>query len=466
MTGFSKDFLWGGAVAAHQLEGAWQEGGKGISVADVMTVGGPGIPRRITEGVLEGEYYPNHEGIDFYHRYKEDLQLMSEMGFNCFRTSISWGRIFPNGDDEEPNEAGLNYYEEMFNYMLELGMEPVITISHYETPIHLVEQYGGWKSRELICFFEKYCRTLFNRYKDLVKYWMTFNEINNVHTIPFAAGAIRHDSNLQDKFQAAHNMFVASSRANKLCHEIIPDAKIGCMLSLSGVYPATCKPEDVMGAYNLRRRSLFFSDVMIRGKYPSYIKRIFEENNIQLDTRPEDFELIKDYPSQYLGFSYYRTTTYEDGMPILGNTGGVIGKANPYLKETPWGWQIDPLGLRYVCNELYDRYQVPLFIVENGMGAVDTVEVDGSINDAYRIDYIKEHIKAFKDAVEIDEVDLMGYTPWGCIDLVAASTGEMRKRYGFIYVDKDDEGNGTLARKPKKSFYWYQNVIKTNGEEL
>ena len=371
---FPKGFLWGGATAANQFEGAYNEDGKGLSTADVMTNGTHQEARRITytmpdgskhsqavmpfkslpDGAVlechEGEYYPSHQAIDFYHHYQEDIKLFAEMGFNCFRLSINWGRIFPNGDDEEPNEAGLNYYEEMFNYMLELGMEPVITISHYETPIHLVEQYGGWKSRELICFFEKYCRTLFNRYKDLVKYWMTFNEINNVHTIPFAAGAIRHDSNLQDKFQAAHNMFVASSRANKLCHEIIPDAKIGCMLSLSGVYPATCKPEDVMGAYNLRRRSLFFSDVMIRGKYPSYIKRIFEENNIQLDTRPEDFELIKDYPSQYLGFSYYRTTTYEDGMPILGNTGGVIGKANPYLKETPWGWQIDPLGLRYVCR--------------------------------------------------------------------------------------------------------------------
>ena len=458
---FPKNFLWGGAIAANQAEGAYDEDGKGLNVTDVST----GLINVPDYRVIPGKYYPSHEAIDFYHRYKEDLQLMSEMGFNCFRTSISWGRIFPNGDDEEPNEAGLNYYEEMFNYMLELGMEPVITISHYETPIHLVEQYGVWKSRELICFFEKYCRTLFNRYKDLVKYWMTFNEINNVHTIPFAAGAIRHDSNLQDKFQAAHNMFVASSRANKLCHEIIPDAKIGCMLSLSGVYPATCKPEDVMGAYNLRRRSLFFSDVMIRGKYPSYIKRIFEENNIQLDTRPEDFELIKDYPSQYLGFSYYRTTTYEDGMPILGNTGGVIGKANPYLKETPWGWQIDPLGLRYVCNELYDRYQVPLFIVENGMGNIDQIEVDGSINDDYRIAYIRDHLEALKEAIK-DGVDLIGYTYWGPIDIVSAGTGEMKKRYGFIYVDKDNQGHGTLKRSKKKSFEWFKKVIASNGDDL
>ena len=460
-----EDFLWGGAVAAHQVEGAWNIGGKGISVADVMTAGSNGVPRKMTEGVLPGENYPNHEGIDFYHHYKEDIAMFAEMGFKCFRTSIAWTRIFPNGDEAEANEDGLKFYDDLFDELLKYGIEPVVTLSHFEMPYHLAAKYGGWCNRKLIDFFVKYAVTVMERYKDKVKYWMTFNEINNVHTIPFAAGAIRHDSNLQDKFQAAHNMFVASSRANKLCHEIIPDAKIGCMLSLSGVYPATCKPEDVMGAYNLRRRSLFFSDVMIRGKYPSYIKRIFEENNIQLDTRPEDFELIKDYPSQYLGFSYYRTTTYEDGMPILGNTGGVIGKANPYLKETPWGWQIDPLGLRYVCNELYDRYQVPLFIVENGMGNIDQIEVDGSINDDYRIAYIRDHLEALKEAIK-DGVDLIGYTYWGPIDIVSAGTGEMKKRYGFIYVDKDDEGNGTLARKPKKSFYWYQNVIKTNGEEL
>ncbi len=260
-------------------------------------------------------------------------------------------------------------------------------------------------------------------------------------------------------------MFVASSRANRLCHEIIPDAKIGCMLSLSGIYPATCKPEDVMEAYELRRRSLFFSDIMLRGKYPNYIERVFEENDIKLDTRLEDFELIKDYPSQFLGFSYYRTATYEAKMQILGNTGGFTGKDNPYLSKTPWGWQIDPLGLRYVCNELYDRYQVPLFIVENGMGNIDKVEADGTINDDYRIDYIREHLKALKEVIK-DGVEMIGYTYWGPIDIVSAGTGEMTKRYGFVYVDKDNDGNGTLKRTKKKSFEWFKRVIATNGDDL
>ena len=459
--GFPKNFLWGGAIAANQAEGAYLTDGKGLNVTDVST----GLVNAPDYEVKAGKFYPSHEAIDFYHTYKDDLQLMAGMGFNCFRTSISWGRIFPNGDETTPNEKGLQFYEDMFKEMVALGMQPVITISHYETPLNLVETYGGWTNRKMIDFFENYCRVIFERYKDLVKYWMTFNEINNAQVIPFAAAAIRHDSDLQDKYQASHNMFVASSIANKLCHEIIPDAKIGCMLSLSGVYPATCKPEDVFGAYNLRRRSLFYSDVMIRGTYPGYIQRIFKEYNIQLETEPEDFELLKTYPSEYLAFSYYRSTTYEAGMPILGNTGGAIGKANPYLEETPWGWQIDALGFRYVCNELYDRYQVPLFIVENGMGNIDTLESDGTIHDDYRIDYTRSHLQALKEAVA-DGVEIMGYTYWGPIDIVSAGTGEMKKRYGFVYVDRDNAGNGTGKRYKKDSYDWYKKVIASNGEIL
>ena len=458
---FPKDFLWGGAIAANQAEGAYLEDGKGITITDVCK----GLINDPDEDVVANKYYPSHEAIDFYHRYREDLQLMSEMGFTCFRTSISWARIFPQGDELEPNEKGLQYYEDLFNDMLELGMEPVVTISHYETPLHLVKEYGGWTNRKLIDFFERYCATIFTRYKDLVKYWLTFNEINNTHTIPFAAAAIPNNSDVPSRFQAAHNMFVASAKANKLCHEIILDAKIGCMLSLSAIYPHTCKPKDIIGAYNLRRRSLFFSDVMIRGKYPNYTKRIFDEWNVELQSQPEDFRYMQDYTSDYLAFSYYRSTTYEEGMPILGNTGGIIGKDNPYLEKTPWGWQIDPEGLRYVCNELYDRYLVPLFIVENGMGNDDIVEADGSINDEYRIAYTRDHIKAMQEAI-IDGVEIMGYTYWGPIDIVSAGTGEMKKRYGFIYVDKDNEGNGDLSRKKKKSFYWYKKVIASNGEDL
>jgi 6-phospho-beta-glucosidase len=456
-----KDFLWGGAIAANQAEVAYLTANKGLNVTDVST----GLVNPPDDTIVAGKYYPSHEAIDFYHTYKEDLELMSGMGFNCFRTSISWARIFPNGDEKEPNEDGLAFYEDMFEEMLTLGMEPIITLSHYETPLHLLKVYGGWENRQLIDFFERYCEVVFTRYKEQVKYWLTFNEINNTHTIPFAAAAIPYTASLQAKYQASHNMFVASAKANRLCHRIIPDAKIGCMLSLSGIYPATCKPEDVFGSYEYRRRSLFYSDVMLRGKYPSYAKRIFDEHNIVLDTLPSDFELLQRYPSEYLGFSYYRTTTYEAGMPILGHTGGMVGKKNPYLKETPWGWQIDPLGFRYVCNELYDRYQVPLFVVENGMGNVDIVEADGSIDDSYRIDYIREHLKAMKEAVN-DGVELMGYTYWGPIDIVSAGTGEMKKRYGFIYVDKDNVGHGTLQRFKKKSYDWYKKVIASNGEDL
>ena len=463
MKTFKKDFLWGGAIAANQAEGAYLEDGKGINVTDVSR----GLVYEPDEKVIDGKFYPTHEAIDFYHTYKEDLKLMSGMGFNCFRTSISWARIFPHGDENEPNEAGLKFYDDLFNEMNELGMEPIVTISHYETPLHLYDEYGGWENRKLIEFFTRYCKVIFQRYKDQVRYWMTFNEINNVHTIPFAAGAIKPektDHSMQCRFQAAHNMFVASSKANKLCHEIIPEAKIGCMLSLSGIYPHTCKPEDVLGAYQLRRRSLFFSDVMMRGYYPSYANRWFEEHHVHLDIQPGDLEIIKEYPSDYLGFSYYRTTTYKDGMPILGHTGGLIGEKNPYLKETPWGWQIDPIGFRYVLNELYDRYQKPLFVVENGMGNDDVLEGD-QIHDNYRIDYLRSHIQQMKEAVA-DGVDLMGYTYWGPIDIVSAGTGEMKKRYGFIYVDRDNDGKGTGKRYKKDSYEWYKKVIESNGEEL
>ncbi|TDT51924.1 glycoside hydrolase family 1 protein [Fonticella tunisiensis] len=462
---FPEGFLWGGAIAANQAEGAWNEDGKGPDISNVVT---HGFTKPADEDIIEGKYYPSHEAIDFYHRYKEDIALFGEMGFNCFRTSIAWSRIFPNGDDAEPNEKGLQFYDDLFDEMLKYGMKPVVTISHYETPLHLFKKYGGWRNRKLIEFFTRYCETIFKRYKDKVKYWMTFNEINNMHTIPYAAGAIKFEEGeniLQPIYQASHHMFVASSLAVKLCHQIIPDAKIGCMLSLSAVYPNTCHPDDVFGAYELRRRSLFYSDVHLRGYYPSYIKRIWEERDVHVHMEQGDEEIIRLYPADYLGFSYYRSTTYKAGMPILGHTGGIVGLENPYLKSTAWGWQIDPKGLRYVCNELYDRYQKPLFIVENGLGADDKVEEDGSIIDDYRIDYLNSHLREVREAIK-DGVDIIGYTWWGPIDIVSAGTAEMKKRYGFIYVDKDNEGNGTLKRAKKKSFYWYKKIIETNGEIL
>lgn len=460
---FPDNFLWGGAIAANQAEGAWNEDGKGPSIADVSA---EGVQGPVDRDVMENKYYPAHEAIDFYHHYKEDIALFAEMGFKCFRTSIAWSRIFPNGNEAEPNKKGLQFYDDLFDHLLENGIEPVITISHYETPLHLVNEYGGWMNRKLISFFQKYCEVIFNRYKDKVKYWMTFNEINNVHVIPFAAGTIKPVDgkyDLQTIYQSSHHMFVASALAVKACREIIPGAKIGCMLSLSGVYPNTCHPEDVLETYQLRRRSLFFGDVMLRGKYPNYIRRVWKENNVEVIMEPEDENLLALYPAEYLGFSYYRTTTHKAGMPIVGNTGGLSGIDNPYLETTPWGWQIDPKGLRLTCNELYDRYQKPLFIVENGLGNLDTLNEDGIVQDDYRIDYLNKHVREIREAIR-DGVEIMGYTWWGPIDIVSAGKGEMRKRYGFIYVDKDDEGNGTLKRSKKKSFEWYKQVIASNGE--
>ena len=462
---FPEDFLWGGAVAANQCEGAWKENGKGLDLASCFS---NGIHHHYQGHPQEGKYYALEEAIDFYHRYKEDIKMFSEMGFKVFRTSINWTRIFPNGDDETPNEKGLEFYDNLFDELLKYNIQPLITLSHYETPMNLVEKYGSWRNKRVIKFFEKYCETVFRRYKDKVKYWLTFNEINNMRRNPDYVGGILFDGTEQNKlkivYQANHNMFVANALAVKKCHEIIPNAKIGCMLSLSNVYPNNCNPVAVFETQDLRRRTLFFSDVMIRGYYPAYIYRFWEENDCYPEVTEEELELIKNYKSEFLAFSYYKTTTHEAGQPFFGDTGGDIGTPNPFLKTSDWGWQIDPLGFRYTLNEVWDRYQIPLFPVENGLGAVDKVE-NGKIKDDYRIEYLKEHLKCLKEAIK-DGVDIMGYAYWGPIDIVSAGTGEMKKRYGFIYVDKDNEGNGTLKRIKKSSFDWYKNIIKTNGKDL
>ena len=464
---FPKNFLWGGAIAANQAEGAYNEDGKGLSVADILPVGADRF-KNVELEIKEEKYYPSHEAIDFYHTYKEDIKELSEIGMKCFRTSIAWSRIFPNGEDKEPNEKGLEFYDNLFDELLRNGMEPVITISHFETPLNLITKYGGWKNRKLIDFYVNYCNVIFNRYKDKVKYWMTFNEINHAHTLPLIAAAIvvKEDENkLQDIYQASHNMLVASAKAVIIGHEINKDFKIGCMLSLSPIYPASCKPEDVFESYELRRRSLFYSDIQMLGEYPSYFKRIEKENNINIEIEDEDIEILKKGVCDYLGFSYYRSSLHEAGMKILGNTGGLLGKKNPYLSETKCGWPIDPLGLRYVCNELTDRYHKPLFIVENGLGAIDEVTEDGKIHDEERMEYLKKHVIMMNEAIE-DGADIIGYTWWGPIDIVSAGTGEMRKRYGFVYVDKDNNGNGTLKRIKKDSYNYYKQIIATNGENL
>lgn len=464
---FPENFLWGGAIAANQAEGAWLEDGKGMDMASCFPNGlhHKFQGRPVDDGSV---YYPQKEAIDFYHRYKEDVRLFAEMGFKVFRTSIAWSRIYPNGDDEVPNEKGLQFYDNLFDELLFYGIQPLITISHYEMPLHLYEKYGGWRNRKLVGFFERYCTTVFERYKDKVKYWLTFNEINNMRrNADYVAGVIftEEDTNYKQViYQSAHHMFVASAMANKLCHEIIPDAKIGCMLSLSNIYPYDCQPKTVFETMEIRRKSLFFSDVMIRGKYPNYIYRYWHEHNVHVHVEEGDLELLEKYTSEFLAFSYYKTSTHELGKPSFFDTGGETNTPNPYLKTSEWGWQIDPVGFRYTLNELWDRYQVPVFPVENGLGAEDVVE-NGKIHDTYRIEYTRDHIRAMKEAIK-DGVVIMGYAYWGPIDIVSAGTAEMRKRYGFIYVDKDNEGKGTLKRLKKDSFAWYKKVIETNGEDL
>lgn len=462
---FPKEFLWGGSIAANQAEGAYLEDGKGLDISSVFP---NGFKNGHDMEIDKRKFYPSHEAIDFYNHYKEDLSLMEEMNFNVFRTSIHWSRIFPNGDDAEPNEEGLQFYDDLFDEMIKRGIAPLVTLSHYETPLHLVKKYGSWRNRKLIDFFLKYCETVFNRYKDKVKYWLTFNELNNMRRMPGAAGGIffeEEENKQQVIYQASHHMFVAHSLAIKKFRSIIPDGKIGCMLSLSNVYPHTCDPKDVFETMELRRRSLFFGDVMIRGEYPSYTAKIWDEDGVQVEMEQGDEEIIKCYTSDFLSFSYYRTTTHKFGNPFYGDTGGDEGTPNPYLDSTPWGWQIDPIGLRFTLNELYDRYQLPLFLVENGLGQIDKIDANGEIHDNYRIEYIKNHIKEMKKAIK-DGVDIMGYTYWGPIDIVSAGTGEMKKRYGFIYVDRDNKGNGTMERKKKASFKWYADLIEHNGNTI
>lgn len=473
---FPKNFLWGGAVAAHQLEGGYRDGGKGLSVADVMTAGAHGVPREITDGVIDGKNYPNHTGIDFYHRFRDDVKLFAELGFKCFRTSIAWTRIFPKGDELEPNEDGLKFYDELFDELLKYGIEPVITLSHFEMPLHLAKEYGGWTNRKVIDFFVRYAETVMRRYKDKVKYWMTFNEINNQACVgndffswtnsgfkftecenPYAA-----------MYQSAHHQFVASALAVKKGHEINPAFKIGCMVAWIPCYPYSCNPDDMIVSVEEMHDRTYFADVQVRGHYPAYAEKIWERTNSKPKILDGDEKILAEGTVDYIGFSYYMSQTVKADAKNTENQYGQSEHtvANPHIKVSDWGWSIDPVGLRYVLATLYERYEIPLFIVENGFGAIDVKEADGTVNDAYRIDYLRAHISEVKKAVELDGVDLMGYTPWGCIDLVSATTGEMKKRYGFIYVDKNNDGSGTLERSKKLSFDWYKKVIASNGEEL
>lgn len=479
-TGFPKGFLWGGATAANQVEGGWNEDGKGLTTAEVVKKAADRKVMSMNEVTPESlqaaiddstdTMYPKRRGVDFYHHYKEDIRLFAEMGFKAYRLSIAWARIFPQGDETEPNEAGLKFYDNVFAECHKYGIEPVVTISHYEMPLHLTLSKNGWASRSTIDDFTRYTEVLFKRYKGIVKYWLTFNEINASTWGFTGTGAVDSELSLKEqmqlRYQALHHEFIASAVAVQQCHEIDPNAQIGCMLARMQTYANTPNPADVRAAQLQDELNLFFTDVQVRGEYPEYMNRYFAENEIQLTMEPGDEDLIKAGKVDFLSFSYYMTTitsATDDVEQANGNL--AFGGKNPYLKSSAWGWQIDPVGLRITLNEFWDRYRVPLFVVENGLGAEDEISADGKIHDDYRIDYLRQHIEQMKEAVK-DGVDLMGYTTWGCIDLISAGTSEMSKRYGFIYVDQDDEGNGSLKRLPKDSFNWYKKVIASNGEDL
>jgi len=462
MKTFPDTFLWGGAVAANQVEGAYLEDGKGLSTSDVQPKGvfGPVVER------VPGDSGIKDVAIDFYHRYPDDIKLFAEMGFSCLRVSIAWTRIFPNGDEPQPNEAGLAFYDKLFDELAAHNITPLVTLSHYEMPWGLVKQYGGWGSRQVIGFFERYARTVFTRYKEKVKLWLTFNEINMSLHAPMTGVGLPETSNKAEVYQAIHHQLVASALAVNACHEIVPEGKIGNMLLGGLVYPLTCKPDDVLEALQENRAWQFFGDVQCRGAYPGYMLRFFRDNGIQLDVTDADREALKS-TVDFISFSYYMTgcvTTDEElNQQARGNILSMV--PNPHLASSEWGWQIDPVGLRTLLNVLWDRYQKPLFIVENGLGAKDKPDADGVVQDDYRIAYLNDHLVQVHEAME-DGVEVMGYTSWGPIDLVSASKAELSKRYGFIYVDRDDSGNGTLARSRKKSFYWYKEVISTKGASL
>lgn len=468
-------FLWGGATAANQCEGGYDKGGRGLANVDLIPAGPDRRP--VMQGIRkmleceDGYFYPGHEAIDMYSHFKEDIALFAEMGFKCYRLSIAWTRIYPNGFDEEPNEEGLKFYDEIFDECLKYGIEPLVTIVHFDAPVACTKKFGSWKSREMIDLYVKYCETLFTRYKGKVHYWLTFNEINMILHLPFmAAGILFEEGENQEesKYRAAHHELVASAMATRIAHEIDPENQVGCMLAAGQYYAYTCDPKDQLEALKKNRDNYFFIDVQSRGEYPPYALKFFEQKGYDIGITEEDEKILAEHPVDFISFSYYSSRLISADPSKYGETAGNAFKTlrNPYLKASEWGWQIDPLGLRITLNELYDRYQKPLFIVENGLGAVDTPDENGKINDQYRIEYLRAHIQAMEDAVELDGVDLMGYTPWGCIDLVSASTGEMKKRYGFIYVDKDNEGKGTLKRRKKASFDWYKQVIASNGENL
>ncbi|WP_394896457.1 family 1 glycosylhydrolase [Clostridium paraputrificum] len=471
-----KDFLWGGSIAAHQCEGAWNVDGKGIGIMDLVTSGSYEVPREICKDIEDGKRYPSHEGIDFYHRFKDDIALFGEMGFKALRISIDWSRIYPNGDDEEPNKKGIEYYQSVVDELLKNGIEPIVTLYHFEMPVNLVRKYGSWTNRKVIDFYLKYCKTMFEALKGKVKYWVTFNEMNHIDPqteasdiFTYIIAGLKFSEMVEKKQTLAtigYNMTLAGVKAVELAHEIDPNNKVGCVFGLTPVYPINCNPVNVMNAFKEMDRDFYQIDAMCNGCFPKYKLKEYKDSDIQLEISNEDKESFYNGKLDFIGLNYYSTSVAHYEGDDNGEETLFGGVQNPYLEKSKWGWSIDPIGLRYLLNYVYRRYELPIIVSENGLGAMDKVEADGSINDDYRIDYLNQHLIQLKKAAEEDGVECFGYLMWGPIDLVSATTGEMKKRYGFIYVDKQDDGIGDYSRKKKKSFDWYKEVIESNGESL
>lgn len=464
---FPKDFLWGGATSAAQIEGAYQTDGKGLSTADMMTLAKKGENRKITETILKDEYYPSHQAIDHFHHYEEDISLFAEMGFKVYRLSFAWTRIFPNGDDKEPNQAGLEFYDKIINLCLEKNIEPLVTLQHFDTPMGL-KKYDFWAGREVVEYFTKYAETVMEYFKGRVRYWLTFNEINVMSTMPWNAGGIALDATEETKMIAAYHQFLASAKVVQHAHQIDKKNQVGMMYNGHFSYPNSSDPADILGNELFQQQMLFYADVQSRGKYPGYKIKEFKRKNIQLPIQKGDLEELKAGTVDFISFSYYLTHVCgKNTKGILKGLNGLeTGYKNPHLKRSEWGWPIDPTGLRLALNTLYYRYNLPVMVVENGLGAKDEITEDGKIHDNYRIEYLRDHLLEIEKAISEDGVDVMGYTAWGPIDLISASKGEMSKRYGFIYVDLDNKGKGSGRRLRKDSFAWYKKVIKTNGESL
>ena len=497
MARFPDNFLWGGATSAAQIEGGRCEDGKGLSHLDYVYFRGAKIPCNfmLTENLKKARAeeatlnFPNRRGIDFYHRYREDIALLAEMGFKSFRMSISWTRLFPTGKEEKPCPEGVAFYHKVFRELHKYGIEPLVTMVHYELPIGFAEEYNGWESPEIIPYCVRYMKFIIDEYKDEVTYWLTFNEINMVTAVPWLGGGILLDRDApvelpksfrpflpmppelearwnQASHQALHHQFIASAMIVKYAHDTAPQCRIGNMFNLHHLYPETPSPRDAFRAHEETEYNLFFCDVMAKGYYPAWILAYYKRHGIEINWVDGYEQILADGKVDFISLSYYLSTVVTGDPARQERIGSFIRRLqNPYLETSEFGWQIDPTALRISLNELRDRFNLPIYIVENGLGAFETLGEDKTVHDGYRIAYLRSHIEAIAQAIE-DGVDVIGYTPWGCIDLVSCSLVSMSKRYGFVYVDADDEGNGTYDRYRKDSFYWYKKVIASNGEDL